>query len=801
MPTLTDLQQAAQGNNTLGGIKSNTGVAPSNAQTASSLGAVPNAAQMAGTPQQQKAAIKEAVGTQGTLGELQRTASGRTQAKQGQSTDALEATQAAKDLAGLGGKMLAATTNAVKASTNLPLNVVANIDTYVPPADNLTLKTELPADLKSLQDAIQSSDGAAQMKAWKTLRDKYSLSPDTVAQMFDVPAEVLWGQLESSLAGTKVTMRDMAGVADPTQIEAAKKLLPADKLADFDNLPWQDAKALISQTLNNATANVDDLKRQASDQTLPQSTRGLAMQRLRELGVTGEFQSAEAIQAEKAQLDATDNIKIGDKEYEVGDVLKSPEAKEAIISVLNGTKELKDLEGGPLAALIPIISKHADELAANFGIGVDGKQLLDKNGVPIIGKLQKVENTRSTNQKAIADKLSGLGIPVPTTTDKDVLKAIGVTDDVINGYAAFDPATLDNNQALTVIKGLSAAEQAKAWTALGTPGMAALVDGTHPELVKMLGTEDGPQTLTNISKMNEFIGKDFAEAGNEAEEVGSLFDAVGLGNLFSELQAAGDMDLSSVGVDLPDSLDANNDGKIDDAATIQKNLIASGKSLEDIKNELAALKSVTPKQVQDAVASKKLFDETSTILSETNEYDYSQQESVLGAITKLTGLGGPIKLQPKRNGIFGTKMVPIKPEGVTQKAFDTAVAQYSRLKDMASKMKSADEHDTKASIALDSPKWGGDNKVGWQDAHAEAAGNLSSAEAALASKTPAIRERAESLAKQWFAQAMSVKRVRGNENSRMILAGYLASRPEMQKLLLGRVVGNDDLSVYKAVMG
>jgi len=254
--------------------------------------------------------------------------------------------------------------------------------------------------------------------------------------------------MEKSITGTNVKMRDMVGVADDSQIAAARKLMGAEDLATFEDMNWQDAKALINKTLSDATANVTELQKQASDPTLPASTRAMATQRLRELGVSGEYQAAGTIQQEQGKLEASDNVIIGDKSYEVQDVLNSPEAKEAIINVLNGTADLKSLEGGPLAGLIPLIKNNADELAAKFGIGEDGKI-----GV---GKLQQIEQTRTTNEKSISDWLTNVGIPVPAGTDKEVLKSLGITDDVINGYSSFDANSLTGNKVIDMIKNIPA---------------------------------------------------------------------------------------------------------------------------------------------------------------------------------------------------------------------------------------------------------------------------------------------------------------------------------------------------------
>ena len=172
MPTLTDLQKTAQEGSTLGGIASNTGVTPSNAQTASSLGASPNAAQMAGTPQQQAAAIKESTSSKSTLSYLQRTETGRAKELEGQSKEALERVATAKELAGLGGKVAAATTKAVAEAFRMPTDVVADISTWSlahPGVDT----TKLNSALSDLQKAMNLPDGPeafqARVDAWKLL--------------------------------------------------------------------------------------------------------------------------------------------------------------------------------------------------------------------------------------------------------------------------------------------------------------------------------------------------------------------------------------------------------------------------------------------------------------------------------------------------------------------------------------------------------------------------------------------------------------------------------------------------------
>jgi hypothetical protein len=614
MPTLTDLQKTAQEGSTLGGIASNTGVTPSNAQTASSLGASPNAAQMAGTPQQQAAAIKESTSSKSTLSYLQRTETGRAKELEGQSKEALEKVAAAKELAGLGGKVGAATANAVAAANTLPLSVTANIETYE--TTDPTLKASLPADLKVLQETLVGTDGKAQMEAWKKIKTKYNLTTDAIAKMFNVDPDALWGQLEKSITGTNVKMRDMVGVADDSQIEAARKLMGAEDLDTFEDMNWQDAKALINQTLNNATANVTDLQKQASDPTLPASTRSMAVQRLRELGVSGEYQAAGAIQQEQGKLEASDNMIIGDKSYEVQDVLKSPEAKEAIINVLNGTADLKSLEGGPLAGLIPLIKNNADELAAKFGIGEDGRI-----GV---GKLQQIEQTRTTNEKSISDWLTNVGIPVPAGTDKEALKSLGITDDVINGYSSFDSNSLAGNKVIDMIKNIPAgperaAQQAAIWATLGHPGMSVLLDGTHPSLVNLLGTKSGQVTLQNLSKASTFLGVDaYKDDQNAATELQTMFKDIGLTGLLDQpgMIKLEDTNLRDLGVEIPAGLDTNNDGILQ-PKEIQSKLMSAG-TLEERNAILESLKSVNlnkareTQKADDSIRSVKGLDKPLT---------------------------------------------------------------------------------------------------------------------------------------------------------------------------------------------
>jgi hypothetical protein len=357
-----------------------------------------------------------------------------------------------------------------------------------------------------------------------------------------------------------------------------------------------------------------------------------------------------------------------------------------------------------------------------------------------------------------------------------------------------------------ILASVDKAEWGGIWTVLNKPGMDILLNGGYKSvdadgkpsgLFSLLKTTAGRETLGHLSTTAGFLGSDdFKTEGREEEEMKSLFGKVGLTNLFDELQDAAGIDLRTVGVDLPPTLDSDKDGKVDDMATIQKNMIASGKSLDDINKELLSLKSVDPAKVKAAINNNKVLGTADNIISEVGEYDYTQQADVLKSIEEIKGVG-LINFVKKRKGLF-TSTVPVKPDGVPQAAFDNAVAKYNKLTSMRDKMAAEKTKDDKINIDLDSPKWGGDNKFGWQNAHDELVGNLAAAEAGLYSKTPAVREKAERLAKEWFAQAMSVKRVRGNENPRARLALYLASKPDMQKLLFGNVVG-DANQIFKAI--
>lgn len=582
MPTLTDLQQTAQGQ-TLGGIASNTGVAPSNAQTASSLGAKPNASQMAGTPAQQAAAIKESTSSKSTLSYLQRTETGRAKELEGQSKEALDKVTAARELAGLGGKVGAATSAAINVSFALPADTKANISAWTTAHPDLAIRVpELESALSTLQTALSGNDNAATMAAWKKIKQDFNLSTEDVANMYKIDPAALSTKLQSTFP-PGIKMKDLVGVADSAQIEAAKKLMPAESLADFDNMTWQDAKALMNKTLDDATANVTELQKQASDRTLPESTRKMAVQRLRELGVSGEYQAAGEIQDIQGKAEDADNVTIGDKTYEVQDVLQSPEAMDAIKKVLE-TGDVSSLNGTPFEGLKDLINNYGKDLADKFGI--KWGETLGTN------KLAATEKTRTDNETAIKGWLTGAGIPVPTSLDKDTLKVLGITDDVINGYSSFDTATIANNPVLKVIQNIPAgperaAKQAAIWSTISNPGMLVLLDGTHPELVKMLETTAGQETLKNISRVSTFVGTESYKDDKEvAAETKQMLADVGIPNVNEILG----IDLAGLGVDIPAGLDTNSDGKLD-ASEVQKSL-TSGKSLEEVNSYLSQLKNI-----------------------------------------------------------------------------------------------------------------------------------------------------------------------------------------------------------------
>lgn len=583
--TLDSLQVAAQQGQTADSIKESTGVRPTNALSANTLGASPNSAQMMGTPANKSAAIKDALGSgDTTLAGLQRLAPGRVQAKEGQSTDATKSLEDIKSLTGLAGKVGQATQEAIAQSQKLPLQVEANLT---------GLDDNTKALYKSYADAVNSGDTNAITAAMSALSHQ-GITADAIAKTFNVQPEALWAKIESTLP-PNVTVDQVAKLADPKVLTSLRNIAPPDMVDKLGTMSWSDAKAMIDKASQDSISNVSELQKQATDMTLPAATRNLAITRLKELGVTGEYQASKAIAQATQTIDDLDNVYVGGQPIEVSDLLKSPEAKAAVVNVLNGTADIKSLQGTPFEGLIKTIQDNFDVLAREFGLDPSGTATAQ-------GRIQQYQKTRDTNATALNSVLTSYGI-IPTTSP-NVLKALGVTDEMLNGYATFDQTKL-NSPALDILKGADANTQKLMMDTLESSGVTSLItDPANAGFADNLKTDGGRRLLNNLGKMTQYADN----YGNTPAEqaIPDMLTDMGIDTkLYTDLASLGDVDLRRFNGKLPPVLDSNNDGKLDDADTVARNIKNQSSSLANaaaIRQQLASVdfsKISEAKQFQD----------------------------------------------------------------------------------------------------------------------------------------------------------------------------------------------------------
>lgn len=590
--SLADMQNTAQGN-TLGDIKDNTGAAPTSIGTAQSLGATQNASQMVGTPQQQQAAIKEALAPKSTLAELQRTATGRVQAKKGQSTSALEAVETAKTLTGLAGKIGEATTNVVS-NAKVPLDLSENIDAIIPAGKD---PTEVKGAFTNLLTTLR--DGGDSMSAYKKLKE-LGYNDQSIAQAFNVSPDQLWGKVEASLP-TNVKVSDIP--LEPHQQRALTNAFPDKTPEEIAKLTWQEAKSGINQYLNNSMTNVSDLERQANDKTLPASTRAAAVQRLRELGVTGEQQAAGQIRELQDITESKDNIYIDGQAYEVQDVLQSPEAKALITDVLSGAKPLDSLKGTPFEGMTELIRTRAGDLAKLFGIK-DGQLGAE------VGALQNLEVQRNKAAGDFNKFLVDNGFVGFKATD-NVMKAFGLTEDMVNGYTKFDQATLANSPVFKAVQSLPQAERNAAMHVLNNPAAGDILNSKEgAPLLGLLTTTGGRDTLNGLMAVRNINPNTFT---NNEDDTKQIFETLGLSGLFDDVKQLAGINVAEFGGKIPDLLDVNKDGQIDDSATIEKSMAgANMDKLNEFKKQVEGAK--LGDAVRDSAAYKTLVTGTSSLL-------------------------------------------------------------------------------------------------------------------------------------------------------------------------------------------
>jgi len=600
--SLADLQQTAQGQ-TLGGIQNNTGAAPTTIGTAQSLGASQNASQMVGTPQQSAAAIKEAMSPKNTLSELMRTATGRVQAKKGQSETALQGLESAKALSGLAGKLGEATTRAVS-NASVALDVAANIADI--PGKTDAEKAALSGDLKNLVDTL-NTPGADVMPAYKSLKEK-GYTDQQIAGFFNVEPEVLWGKVSSQLP-KNVLVKDMIGVAPQAQLDSVRNMLSQDELTKFDNMTWDEAKQLVNQKLNDSVSNVAELKKQAIDRTLPASTRALAVQRLRELGQTGEYQAADEIKTAQQVVEEADNVYIDGQAYEVSEVLQAPEAKALITDILTGAKDVTALKGTPFEGMADLITQRSEKLAEYFGI--------DKGQLGGVGRIQEIEKTRAANEASLTNFFRDKGLT--PTTDTNVLKALGITEDMQKGYAAFDQNAVNNNPVLnTVLTIKDATARAGAVQALAIQGAdkvindpqyQGLVDLLNPAAESGMTPAEGQALFGQLVRANNIMPSKAVDTMTTQEQsnfVNTFFKEAGISDI---LDTFGKYDFDDTNQKLPEQLDSDKDGKLDSPDKIAQQ-IESGNldmnKLREFRQQMDSIdlnKAVQQKSVDESVMS------------------------------------------------------------------------------------------------------------------------------------------------------------------------------------------------------
>ena len=755
--SLADMQNTAQGN-TLGDIQNTTGAAPTSIGTAQSLGAAQNASQMVGTPQQQKAAIKEAIGPQNTLAELQRTAAGRVQTKAGQSATALEAAEAAKAFAGIAGKIGEATTKAV-AGAGLALDVRANLDSITgkTPEEKATLAN----DLTALTDALNNKGDT--MTAYKQLKSKYNMDANQIASLFNITPDQLWGKVESQLP-PNVKVKDLDGLTTPEQMTALQRAIPQDKLDKLSDMSWSDAKGYINKYLSDSAANVDELKKQASDRTLPPSVRSAALQRMRELGVSGELQAAEELNTAQNIIDNADNVYIGGQAYEAADVLKSPEAKSLISDILLGNKDIKALDGTPFASLKGMLAANFDKLADHFGI--------DKGQIKNAGTLQQLENTRASNKLAIDNWLGQQGLTgVPTTSN--VLKAFGITEDAINGYASFDNKSVAN-PTLTTVLSLPQADRAAAFEVLNRDGADTLLNvDTNKDLVGLLKTQEGRETLGGLISVSKHMS-DFTS--NDKDDTAQLFTELGLNGLFDDVKSLAGANVSEFGGKIPDLLDVNKDGKIDDATTIESSLAGADMAkLNEFKNAVQGAN--LGQAVQNYGNYKTFVTDANALLSTPGSESYLTVTNENSMQRKLAELKASEVL--RFNEQTGEPMLSQNPSKLEREAADT----FNKLNQRLNSIKSVRDADTALRTRMESTPPLSANNAG-EVIYGKFHDALRAAQSAV---DPKLKQEALDKMKYWFETGQAWA---NSGNMSKAQRGVWASNAATASNILNEYVGN-----------
>jgi hypothetical protein len=545
--------------------------APTTAPTQAMIGANADQAKMAGTPAQMTKAIQMSLRPEETAGYQARVETGRTTAKAGDAAQALP--ESLKQLIGLGGKVAetASAEMARVAEDTLVGTTGVNksyLDGVILGSDGKTDTAKVTSILNAVnawQEEKDPTKKLANLQALQTL-----VGDKNMPKMFGI-SEGDWIKKLQDALPNDVTMKQLMG----SGAGAAAQLNISD-LSSFTGIPaeelegksWGEVKQAVNQKLTDRYANVEQLKAQSNDLSLPANVRNTAQQRLRELGVAGAVSVAEQAKTLEQQIEAGDNITFDGKEMEVGEFLNDPDIATTLKGLLEGNIDPKSLKGTPYEKLLDIGTKYQEELSKKYGTDVSG---------PLA--------QASTNVKKYDEDITALGLSGPI--NDDIKGLLGITEDMKSGLAPFA-----QNEYYTQLMGLGEAERSTILAQLG------------PDAKEYLDMKKKDGTAVTTADINAFQAA--------ATQYNALNGAVDIPALLAQL-APGvtdvNTDFDAYDIDLPEVIDTNHDGIIDtDTVTkindlpgdAQLKLIAALNGPKGLNNLKAAQTEITNSKITSA---------------------------------------------------------------------------------------------------------------------------------------------------------------------------------------------------------
>lgn len=366
-------------------------IAPSSPMESSVIGASPDVAKMAGTPNQKTSALRVALDQTKNLSDVQRTAQARQQAT-GQESAQMTKANKAQNLSGLNSRVQALTnqmlTQAQASSIPTQLNVKPEAMAQVP-AESQTEATEILNRLGTNQATNQDILRLNQLMGKTTTADM--LTPEQLKQNFQADL----GQNLAQATPDQINVSDLDVTTLGFQDNAELAAMLGIPEAELSELNLKELQEQSQKLFNDEFQKVNTLTAQAQDVNLGPAERAEARKTLKDMGATGVAAAESDIDKLADQVANADVVKFNNSEMPVEEMLSDEFVSGLVAQYINGDDSFKE----QLKESEPELAKWIDDNKAILDTAVAN---LDED----VQNFAKIQNDNKLLAKTAAGDLS-----------------------------------------------------------------------------------------------------------------------------------------------------------------------------------------------------------------------------------------------------------------------------------------------------------------------------------------------------------------------------------------------------------